>query len=178
MSIYKIVFTGPVGTGKTTAIRAISDVEPFATEEIATDETRDLKEHTTVAMDYGMMHLDSGETLHLYGTPGQERFDFMWDILTDNAIGLILLLNNESPEPLKDAEFYLDAFEALISKTGIAVGVTRTTPGRGPTLDDYYALLSDRQVIGPVMETDARNTSDVILLTQSLLYSLDPAVHQ
>lgn len=177
MSTYKIVFTGPVGAGKTTAIQAISDVKPFSTEEAATDETRQLKDQTTVAMDYGMMNLDNGETLHLYGTPGQERFDFMWDILTDGAIGLVLLLNNANPDPLQDAKFYLDVFKPFIAKTGIAVGVTRATPGLGPCLDDYCALLAERNMVGPVLEADARSSSDVILLTQSLLYALDPGVH-
>jgi len=178
MSSYKIVFSGPVGPGKTTAIRTISDVVPFTTEEVATDETRDLKEHTTVAMDYGLMKLDNGEKIHLYGTPGQERFDFMWDILTDGAIGLVLLLNNGNPNPLKDAEFYLDVFNDFISRTSVAIGVTRMVAGQGPSIDDYFALLSDRELVVPVFETDAREAADVVMLTQALLYSLDPGVTQ
>jgi len=73
MSQYKIIFTGPVGAGKTTAIASISDVEPFSTDKLSTDMTAKRKAKTTVAMDYGYMKLDSGETIHLYGTPGQER---------------------------------------------------------------------------------------------------------
>ena len=84
----KIIFTGPVGAGKTTAISSISDVEPFCTEQTATDETKSRKDLTTVAMDYGMLKLNCGELIHLYGTPGQSRFDFMWDILLQGGIGL------------------------------------------------------------------------------------------
>lgn len=177
MDVYKLVFTGPVGAGKTTAIGAISDIEPFTTEELATDETKRIKEHTTVAMDYGMMKLDNGERIHLYGTPGQERFDFMWEILTEGAIGLILLLNHVSPDPLGDMNFYLDVFKSFIEDTGVAIGVTRMEIGSGPTLGDYYENLARHQVMAPIFEVDARNANDVVTLTRALLYSLDPGVH-
>ncbi|MEE9356953.1 MAG: ATP/GTP-binding protein [Sedimenticolaceae bacterium] len=79
MSNYKIIFTGPVGARKTTAINAVSDTPVIMTDEVASDMTRTRKKSTTVAMDYGVMNLGSGERVHLYGTPGQERFNFMWD---------------------------------------------------------------------------------------------------
>jgi len=85
----KIIFAGPVGVGKTSAITAVSDIPPAATEAMATDETMAIKSNTTVAMDYGILNLDNGEKVHLYGTPGQERFSFMWDILTQGGIGLV-----------------------------------------------------------------------------------------
>ncbi len=176
MSAYKLVFSGPVGAGKTTAIAAISDVEPFTTEEIATDETSEIKENTTVAMDYGMMKLDTGDRIHLYGTPGQARFDFMWEILTDGAIGLILLVNHSNPKPLEEFDYYLDQFGEFIAQTGIAVGVTRYRPGTTPSLDDYHARLAERNIFAPVFEVDARHPGDVATLTQALLYSLDPGV--
>ena len=92
MSQYKVIFTGPVGAVKTTAINSIIDVPPIKTDASASDMTKSRKASTTVAMDYGIMNLAGGEKLHLYGTPGQERFDFMWDILTTGGIGLVLLL--------------------------------------------------------------------------------------
>ncbi|RKZ90665.1 MAG: GTP-binding protein, partial [Gammaproteobacteria bacterium] len=88
MSDYKIIFTGPVGAGKTTAITSISDVPPVGTDASASDMTKKRKGSTTVAMDYGILKLDGGEQIHLYGTPGQERFDFMWEILTTGGLGL------------------------------------------------------------------------------------------
>ncbi len=84
---YKVLFTGPVGAGKTTAIRTISDHLPMMTDVAATDETRDRKPSTTVAMDYGVIRLGRDEVVHLYGTPGQDRFDFMWEILTKGGGG-------------------------------------------------------------------------------------------
>ncbi len=74
MSNYKIIFTGPVGAGKTTAISSLSDIPVLGTDEMASDMTVHRKQTTTVAMDYGLMKLDAGERIHLYGTPGQERF--------------------------------------------------------------------------------------------------------
>src|SRR5262245_30126910 len=77
----KIVFAGPMGAGKTTAICAISDVPPVSTEVRNTDQRVCAKEATTVALDFGQLRLEDGTVVMLYGTPGQERFSFMWDIL-------------------------------------------------------------------------------------------------
>ena len=179
MNTYKIVFAGPVGAGKTTSIAAISDIEPFTTEEFATDEVKNLKDKTTVAMDYGLMELGNGEHIHLYGVPGQMRFDFMWEIITEGGIGLVLLLNNESAQPLEEMEVYLDSFKRFIERTALAVGVTRMQPGKGPGLEDYAARLAQRGVTAPVFEVDGRKPEDVVTLVQSLLYTLDPGLaHQ
>jgi signal recognition particle receptor subunit beta len=176
MSNHKIIFTGPVGAGKTTAICSISDVPPVLTDELATDMTKDRKPNTTVAMDYGIMNLGGSERLHLYGTPGQERFDFMWDILTEGGIGLVLLVNNARPDPFADVKFFLDAFKDFIQATHVAIGVTRMDETTYPVIDDYQSHVSDLGMIIPVFEIDARQRQDVSILIESLLYSLDPGV--
>ena len=71
-SVYKIVFAGPVGSGKTRAVKTLSDIEVVSTEADATDDVKNLKHQTTVAMDYGVMNLANGDKVRLYGTPGQE----------------------------------------------------------------------------------------------------------
>ena len=114
MRKYKIIFTGPVGAGKTTAIAAISDKPPISTNEAASDMTTSRKSQTTVAMDYGVKYLDNSDILHLYGTPGQERFNFMWDILTEGGLGLMLLIDNRRDNPFGDLSFYLNAFKEFI----------------------------------------------------------------
>ena len=103
---HKIIFTGPVGAGKTTAISSISDIPVVKTEASASDEVMLRKSNTTVAMDYGILNLDEGAKIHLYGTPGQERFSFMWDILTIGGVGLILMLDNARKDPLGDMVFF------------------------------------------------------------------------
>ena len=132
---YKIVFTGPVGAGKTTAIAALSDVPPVTTDEHATDMTQERKPTTTVAMDYGLMKLADDQRIHLYGTPGQERFDFMWEILVEGGIGLVLLLDGSRPAPHKDMLFFLDAFRDFIASTSVVIGVTRTDLAPDLSLD-------------------------------------------
>lgn len=178
MNVYKIVFAGPVGAGKTTSIASISDIEPFTTEEYATDEVKNLKDKTTVAMDYGLMELGSGEHIHLYGVPGQARFDFMWEIITEGGIGLLLLLNNENQNPLDEMDFYIDNFKDFIDRTAMAIGVTRMRAGNTPNIDDYVDRLAKRGLRVPVFEVDGRKPEDVITLVQSLLYTLDPGLKQ
>lgn len=175
-SVHKIIFTGPVGAGKTTAIGAISDIPPISTEQIATDETRGKKEKTTVAMDYGMMRLDGGEVIHIYGTPGQARFSFMWDILTVNAIGIIILLDNTNAEPLLDLEQFLRAFDRYLKNQAIAIGVTRMDLGGTYRLDDYHEVAKKYGFNAALFEVDARRPSDVTMLVQALLYTLDPGL--
>ncbi|MGR9115066.1 MAG: GTP-binding protein [Gammaproteobacteria bacterium] len=176
MSQYKIIFTGPVGAGKTTAIHSISDVPPIKTDASASDMTKSRKSATTVAMDYGVMNLADGEKLHLYGTPGQERFDFMWNILTSGGIGLILLLDNTRADPFQDMNFFLDAFADFISETNVAIGVTQMDLSNMPSIEDYNLRLNDIGINPPVFAVDARVKNDVSILVQSLLYSLDPGL--
>jgi len=173
---HKIVFTGPVGAGKTTAIRALSDIEPISTEQFATDETKDLKEQTTVAMDYGSMMLGSKERIHLYGTPGQKRFDFMWDILSQGSIGLIVLANNRSKDPVNEVIQYIDSFGNFLKSNKLAVGVNFISGSEvgAPNIDDYSQALHQKGFNPPILEVDCRETSDVSLLVQSLIYSCDP----
>ena len=169
----KIIFTGPVGSGKTTAISSISDVEPFCTEQFATDETKARKDLTTVAMDYGMLKLISGEQIHLYGTPGQSRFDFMWDILTEGGIGVVILIDNCRPSPLEDFAFFINAFRSFIKETAAVVGITRSDLANLPGIDAYWRVANELDLNIPIFEVDARDKRDVTYLVEALLYSLD-----
>lgn len=178
MSQFKIIFTGPVGAGKTTAIESISDMPPVKTDAAASDMAKNRKSSTTVAMDYGIMNLAGGEKIHLYGTPGQERFDFMWDILTTGGIGLILLLDNTRADPFQDMKFFLDSFQAFIAKTNVAIGVTQMDLSDKPAINDYHIQLQGMGLKPPVFSVDARVKNDVSLLVQSLLYSLDPELEE
>ncbi len=176
MSNFKIVFSGPVGAGKTTAIASISDFAPVSTNENASDMTRERKPQTTVALDYGVMKLDGREKIHLYGTPGQERFNFMWDILTSGGLGLVLLLDNTRKDPLKDMTFFIDSFRDYISQTALAVGITQTDIASVPRLDIYNKKLREMKISAAVFEVDARKQADVSLLVQSLLFTIDPGL--
>ena len=173
---HKIIFTGPVGAGKTTAIASISDIEPIRTDENASDMTTRRKPATTVAMDYGMIRIGPKEKVHLYGTPGQERFDFMWEILTKGGIGLVLLLDNTRPAPFEDMRFYVTAFRAFIESTRLVIGVTQMDSCATPTLDEYVRQMKEMDLAAPVFEVDARRRDDVSMLIQALLLSIDPTL--
>lgn len=178
MSQYKIIFTGPVGAGKTTAISSLSDVPLISTDASASDMTKQRKAETTVAMDYGIMNLSDGEKIHLYGTPGQERFDFMWDILTVGGIGLVLLLDNSRTDPFQDMKFFLNSFNEFIQKTGLAIGVTQMDVSATPTIDDYHQQLQADGLKIPVFSVDAREKNDVSILVQALMFSLDSGLDE
>lgn len=174
----KIIFTGPVGSGKTTAIGAISDIDVVKSEAKATDEVARRKANTTVAMDYGVLNLEGGESLHLYGTPGQDRFSFMWEILCKGGMGLVIMLDSARPDPLADLDFYLDSFKQFIKECGhsVVVGITRMDiPGSGISLHQYRERLSAKGMAVPVFEVDAREREDVKRLMLAMLALLDPS---
>ncbi len=176
MSNHKIIFTGPVGAGKTTAIATLSDIPTVSTDEVASDMTSGQKAETTVAMDYGIMNLDGGERLHLFGTPGQERFNFMWDILVEGGVGLVLLINNNTTDPFRDLHFFLNAFDRFIDETRVVIGVTRMDEDQHPSIDDYHLQLKETKYNVPIFEVDARERRDIALLIEALLYTLDPGL--
>ncbi|MEA5597318.1 GTP-binding protein [Rivularia sp. UHCC 0363] len=103
MEIMRMVVTGPVGAGKSTFIRSISEIETVDTDRRATDETSRLKQRTTVAFDFGRLQFNPDMALHLYGTPGQERFDFIWDMLIRKAHAYILLVAAHRPGEFRHA---------------------------------------------------------------------------
>lgn len=174
VSQYKIVLSGPVGAGKTTAIGTVSDVVPVVTDVRVSDQVSQLKDFTTVAMDYGVLDLDSGEQVLLFGTPGQERFDFMWEILGEGAHGVVLLVSNARPDPLRDLGFFLDAFDSLIRSTRLAVGVTGLDLRSDPCLAEHQRVLLGRGLHYPVFGVDARRREDVSRLIKALVLSEDP----
>ncbi len=173
---HKIIFTGPVGAGKTTAITTISDITPILTDTKISESTLTQSNLTTVAMDYGFINLDQNTKVHLYGTPGLERFDFMWEILTENAIGLILLLDNTRPNTLKDMFFFLDAFAEFLKTVPLVIGVTKMDIQSKPFIDTYQQILLEKSIKAPIFEVDARRKSDVKNMLMALLFSIDPGL--
>lgn len=172
----KLLFTGPVGAGKTTAIQSMSDVPIVSTNESASDMTKNRKKNTTVSMDYGYINIDKKERIHLYGTPGQERFDFMWDILKNGAVGLVLLIDNSRDNPKQDLAFYTKSFKDFINDGKLVIGVTRMDQKRTPTISNYRTWLEELSIDAPVFSVDAREKADISSLIQALLFSMNPRV--
>ena len=173
MKNYKIIFTGPVGAGKTTAIASLSDIAPVKTDEVIKGFNGTGKTSTTVAMDYGLMRIGSDVRVHLYGTPGQKRFDFMWDILSTGGGGLVLLLNNTRPDPVQDMCFFLEAFKRFIDPANTVIGVTQMDLKATPTLEDYYTELPAGCDERSILRIDARAPGDVMGLMRRLFHTID-----
>jgi signal recognition particle receptor subunit beta len=106
----KIVVTGPFGAGKTSLISTISEIDVLSTEKAVTDEGRAQKQSTTVAMDFGRLTIDRDLALYLFGTPGQRRFDFMWEILAEGMLGFVVMVDAEREEALAEANETLAFF--------------------------------------------------------------------
>jgi signal recognition particle receptor subunit beta len=113
MQTVKMVVTGPFAAGKTQFIQTISEINVVATERKVTSAESRVKSHTTVAMDFGRITVDDELVLFLFGTPGQRRFDFMWEILSEGMLGFVILLDSVRPETFREARTILDAFSSF-----------------------------------------------------------------
>jgi small GTP-binding protein len=166
----KIVITGPFAAGKTTLIRTVSEITVLSTERGITDHTRARKNETTVAMDFGRITIDRDLVLYLFGTPGQERFDFMWEILGEGMLGYVLLVDPTRAESLAEANGIREAFQRM-AKVPFVVAVNRLD-----RLDDVEAARI-RQALGvdvsvPLVPCDATDKESVKAVLLSLLYAV------
>ncbi len=113
MSVYKIIVTGPFNSGKTEFVKTISDIPVVTTEKNITTEDRGIKAETTVAMDFGRVQINDN-TLHLFGTPGQTRFNFMWDILSNEMDGFIVLVDATDVPSFPEAAELIEQFSEMV----------------------------------------------------------------
>jgi signal recognition particle receptor subunit beta len=169
---HKIIFTGSMGAGKTTAISAVAGRTMLRTEAVNTDASV-AKATTTVGFDYGEILLPQGDVLRLYGTPGQRRFSFLWRVIARGALGLVILVDNSRPDPLEDLALYMDSFPALVKSGVVVIGVGRTETHPEPSLETYYRFMEARQLMLPIFEVDVRNPEHVLMMLDVLLSMLE-----
>lgn len=110
MQNLKIVVTGPFNAGKTEFIRSVSEIDVVNTERKISSTIEKVKDTTTVAMDFGRITVDDDLVLYLFGTPGQKRFDFMWEILSEGMLGFVVMVDSTRPETFREARSILETF--------------------------------------------------------------------
>lgn len=151
----KIIFTGSMNAGVKTAIRTIS-----------VRDTAINKESTAA---HGILQLENGRKIQLYGTLDQEHLNLMADILSSDCIGLVLLIDNSRETPIEDLKFFLNIFSDFITETNIVVGVVQMDLTKKTTLEDYRIELKSMSLNPPLFEVDIRQKKDISLLVQALL---------
>jgi small GTP-binding protein len=166
----KIVVTGPFAAGKTTLIRTISEITVLSTEKGITDSTRARKSDTTVAMDFGRIRIDRDLVLYLFGTPGQDRFDFMWEILGEGMLGYVLLVDATRPDSLEEAVGILSAFRSM-ARVPFVVGLNRAE-GMDEADETRVREVLELAPDTPVLPCDATDRESVKALLLALLYAV------
>jgi signal recognition particle receptor subunit beta len=173
MELMRLVITGTPGAGKSAFVRIASDIEVVDTDRRATDATADLKNRTTVAFDFGRVTINPDLELYVYGTPGQSRFDFMWDILIQRARAYMLLVAAHCPNDLPQALKIL-AFMSQRAKIPVVIGITHTDcPGAYSPEEILIRLgFTDERQCPPVVVVDATNRISVKAALNTLLLTL------
>jgi small GTP-binding protein len=168
----KIVITGPFGAGKTTLIRTISEITVLSTErEISSEsEVRPDKARTTVAMDFGRIGIDSELVLYLFGTPGQDRFEFMWEVLGEGMLGYVVLIDADRPESVQEAVTILAAFRKM-APVPFVVAMNRSSSVDPDVEAELREVLKLDQSV-PVVACDATDKASVKLVLLSLLHTV------
>ncbi|MBZ0291235.1 MAG: ATP/GTP-binding protein [Anaerolineae bacterium] len=172
MQTVKMVITGPFSSGKTEFIRSISEIEVVSTERELTEGTmeRTQKDATTVAMDFGRITVDDDLVLYLFGTPGQRRFDFMWEILAEGMLGFVVMVDSAKPETFREAKSILETFRAYAPTPYVVAANKQDHPDAWEPDDMRIALrIEDGVKLLPCVAKDKESVKNVLL---ELLYSI------
>ena len=171
MSDIKIVVTGPFNSGKTEFIRTISEIGVVNTDQPITNPEERVKETTTVAIDYGKLTLDQDFILYLFGTPGQSRFKHMWEILSKDMLGYIVMVDSTDPASIEKAKDIIRTFSAYAP-------VPFVVAANKQDMDNAISPEKIREMMGlppnikivPCVATDKKSVRDVLIaLAQTVL---------
>ena len=171
MQTVKMVVTGPFSAGKTEFIRSVSEIDVVSTErKISSAREKTVKESTTVAMDFGRITVDDDLVLYLFGTPGQRRFDFMWEILSEGMLGFVVMVDSTRPETFREARSILETFRAYAPTPYVVAANKQDIKEAWEVEDMRHALRLDPKVkFVPCIATDRESVKAILL---ELLYSI------
>jgi uncharacterized protein len=177
MQAVKMVVTGPFSAGKTEFISTISEIDVVSTERKITSSAEKLKEATTVAMDFGRITVDDDLVLYLFGTPGQRRFDFMWEILSEGMLGFIVLVDSTKPETFREAKRILETFQSYASTPYVVAANKQDREDAWEPEDLRIILRLNPEVkILPCVALNKESVKNVLLeLLYSILEQMDQA---
>src|SRR5512141_2505971 len=177
MQTVKMVVTGPFSAGKTEFIQSVSEIDVVSTERrLSSREERAVKENTTVAMDFGRITIDEDLVLYLFGTPGQRRCDFMWEILSEGMLGFIVLVDSTRPETFREAKRILDTFRAYAPTPYVVAANKQDAPDAWAPEDMRIALRVEEGVKTlPLVATNKESVKNVLI---ELLYSILERIDQ
>jgi signal recognition particle receptor subunit beta len=170
MQSVKVVVTGPFDAGKTTFIKAVSEITVLSTERQVSDASGEGDGETTVAMDFGRITVSDDVVLYLFGTPGQSRFSFMWETLSEGMLGFVLLVDAMEDDTFADAKEMI-AFFTEMSDVPFVVAANKISA------DEVERLRVIRDEIGlaeevPLLPVDARDKDSVKAVLLGLLYEI------
>ncbi|WP_291490288.1 ATP/GTP-binding protein, partial [Desulfurella sp.] len=163
MAIYKIIVTGSFNSGKTEFIKCISEIDPITTDKPVTEEgLKDIKNFTTVAIDFGVITIDKEIIIHIYATPGQERFKFIYDILEKNALALIVLGDITNKESISNMYKYYREFMKIKRLPAVFALTKKDLPNR---IEDrtIEQLLSNKPKEIPLIKISNKEVIDFLI---------------
>jgi signal recognition particle receptor subunit beta len=166
----KMVVTGPFNSGKTQFVGSISEIDVVSTERKISSDAEKVKEQTTVAMDFGRITVDDDLILYLFGTPGQRRFDFMWEILAEGMLGFVVIVDSSRPETFREAKSILETFRAYAPTPYVVAANKQDVPDAWALDDLRIALrLEDGVKLLPCVAKDKESVKNILL---DLLYGI------
>lgn len=168
----KLVLAGPVGAGKTTTIRSITDSDPVSTEMPLSDGAMGDKTTTTVAMDFSTATMEDGSTLLVYGMPGQERFSFMRSILMEGAFGVAVILNGRDADVAEQCEYWMKSIVDIDASMPMAIGITHTDLVPQFSLAPIREAMRRTGTIVPTFTFDARDRAQAVHLIRALIAAM------
>jgi uncharacterized protein len=168
MQPLKIVITGSYAAGKTQFIRSISDIETVSTDYAVTlDEEREIKRETTVALDFGTIAINEKQNLFLFGTPGQERFDFMWEHLALGCLGYVVLVDSCRPGHFAETQRLMARFIEITDAPFVVAANKQDDPAALPV--SYVRRRLGVPIEVPVLPCVANERSSVKTVLLALL---------